>query len=200
MKTWLSRIPNNHGQSVDRYDLHCRLWEAYPGHKRGEPQPCQFRVDEESGTILVRSIEKPQWPFPVDMTEEHHDWAEDDRVQVDIHLTPVLQHHGKEIPMTVEHERAFIERKLAEAGLCPVSVGFEEADDADLPPPLDVGFLWVNLKPEKVRRANIRGRRVRCLARVENAKALQAAMSNGIGPKKHLGFGMILLVAADFVL
>ena len=197
LTTWLSQLPNLDGREVDRYKLHRRIWEAFPDIPDGSPAPFQFCVDEGSGSILVRSTVAPRWQVGgVRTTVERHDWTTGDLVQVDVLLTPVRRHGGQEVPMTPEQEFAYVRRALSAAGLRPTSLDEDDPEDAT---PVDRRRAWVNMDPAQVRAANLNPWRVRGVATVTDADLLHAGIARGVGRKRYLGFGMLLLRPVDAV-
>lgn len=199
MNTWLSSIPNIDGDHVDRYKLHQTLYRAFSPRPAGSPLPCLFRVDQESGTLLVRSAEKPNWAMDgVRVTMEGHDHVVGDIVHVRAHVSPRRRHHGKEVPMTPEQERAYMVDHLTKAGLRPISLALSEADDAEPEPEVDVRHLFVGMSRNG--KYPLNPRKVDCYCEVTDVSAVDAALLTGVGRMQFLGFGMLLLLPVDLVL
>lgn len=199
MNTWLSSIPNIDGDDVDRYKLHQILYRAFMPRPADSPLPFLFRVDPESGTLLVRSAEKPNWTMEgVRVTTETHTHKVGDIVRVVAHVSPRRRHHGKEVPSTPEQEQAYMINHLTKAGLRPLSLALHDADDAVTEPEVVIRRLYVG--KEYNRKYPINPRKVECYCEVTDVPLMETVLLSGLGRMQFLGFGMLLLYPVDFAL
>lgn len=198
MTSYLSRIPNIQGASVDRYAMHQKWWEAFPQVPTGVISPYIWRLDPVAGCFFVRSQLPPKWQWAgVDVKEEPFSWNTGDTCQVDIHLTPIKENRsGNEIPMTREEEFLWVLRELNRSGLKPLT---SETDDEVEIPIVSMQYMYVDFSMQKKKPIPLSAKSVRACCTVTDINLLQLAFTRGMGQKKAWGFGLPLLYSADAV-
>ncbi len=170
--TWNYRLPNAWGDN--RYAIHQFLWRAFP-HNQPVKQHAPFRFRVEADVVLVQAIGEPVG-IP-NAKAEVFSWKSGDEGRLKIHLNIHRRKNGNDKPVEHDDVLPFVERALYRTGVSVV--------DEDL-----------SIIPFKVRGTNgvpVFPVSIDAGIRVDDNVALLSAVTTGIGRRKYLGFGMLIL-------
>jgi len=197
---YLSVIPHKLGRNVNPYEVHQKLWGAFPGHDRKDPRPFLFAICEEEGHIYVRSSKKPSWQSAdIEVLREPTAYLEGAVLSIEVLIDGArarrwkkLSFEGSERSLDSHEIRTFAVEKLTKAGLRPLT---DEDDNGALVPQ-----MWLQPLSGKPARRPRGGRAIpvrlwRCRAMVEvvDAQIFQEALEKGVGRKRAFGAGMIMV-------
>jgi len=202
---WMSMLEISHpvAKTRFRHQLHRLLWRAYRGLPKGHKQPFVFtplpgNSDKDGVYCLVQSARNPDWNSVMmcDTDEirlirvhgvKHVRFPLREGNQFAFRLTCAPHKNinlganvrGKKIRLNNDHEISqWLERRSVSAGFQPI--GYE------------LGYTEIKVRKYScedyipLSSCQFNGR-----LKVVDPQRLQAALSDGIGPKKIFGFGML---------
>lgn len=176
------------------YRIHQRLTMACERDPR-----LLFRLEDHAGTrrLIVQTLQPPNWPAAFDSFRVLAATPQTKALELTLQqgqccrfllrANPVVKRAGKRLGLLHEPEqRAWLERKLEQAGARPVSfmvapLGFQRSHQSET-------------QHQKHLAVNYEG-----ILSVDNPDALIKAVEAGIGPAKGFGFGLLSLASAAHV-
>lgn len=189
-------------ESAQPYELHRTLMRAFPDRASGGPGRVLFRLDAERQTgaltLLVQSGKKPDWSRlsvgqdylvePPKFKTFQPSFAGGQRLAFRLRANPTVKRGGKRLGLVREEDQqVWLRRKAAAAGFRPsfaqaVPEGLVHGRKLSGENRHDMSFLSVRFDG---------------LLQVLDADHFVAAVRNGIGSGKGVGFGLLSLAKPD---